>query len=548
MASLKDMLEMTMFRVGQAGLKYHIMEKGDAPSSVPTGRPVVSRENLPTVWSWQTSPNPEFPASIENIRCKSSNGDQQLVCSSIRWQSVRVRYMNRDCALELSKDYLLDDELTEKKSKRGCVHYDAQATTKRLYLDAEIDQSILLVFGFIIEPSPRGVNIRSFSESEKKACLNNDFVPNDVWNGGPNRACVEQVSQQFTKVRDLLTSQSGTTTIAQQAKAKVIVAVELIGCMPRADYSPGGIVSVARLYPHVFVWSNETLERISVEIEFIRPNVSSMACENLPGVDSMNHDMAILAVADQNGPPMGILPDLEWDNIFSYYDTEPKTNQEFVVVDPSYGLRSATAYRIPEVGPTWVPITIDKLGGQGAFDNVHIAPTMKWLGVEGDSTKEHIRMAPYCVHDCFHIHWRWGTKTGDEDHLKGWNNELPYQVVGAPHVPMNQRVIIKFGAATSGGPSLTYKAETVGETHPSQQWQIFCHHGCGYAYAIQRVISALGRIPNSFIDSRGALISWAPYYWALRYLPTLFYGAYERLRWDMDPAQNFAKRDAFRDL
>ena len=37
-------------------------------------------------------------------------------------------------------------------------------------------------------------------------------------------------------------------------------------------------------------------------------------------------------------------------------------------------------------------------------------------------TFEHIWMAPFCAHDCFHLHWRWADYFGDEAiQFKGWS-------------------------------------------------------------------------------------------------------------------------------
>ena len=73
----------------------------------------------------------------------------------------------------------------------------------------------------------------------------------------------------------------------------------------------------------------------------------------------------------------------------------------------------------------WNKHSVRKLGGQGEFDNLHIAPRMT---VKPDLLKlnpklqglDSIVMAPFCIHDCFHMHWRWGEKL-DSIQARGWS-------------------------------------------------------------------------------------------------------------------------------
>ena len=115
--------------------------------------------------------------------------------------------------------------------------------------------------------------------------------------------------------------------------------------------------------------------------------------------------------------------------------------------------------------------------GQGEFDNVHIAPKMfvpasaiDWpdFGVAGppsmrrayESVKE-ITMAPFCVHDCLHMHVRWGEWIGtnvftSDPAFRGWvGDDLPNDDNGSglPLVPANQKITLKLLPGEDSAPS-----------------------------------------------------------------------------------------------
>ena len=64
------------------------------------------------------------------------------------------------------------------------------------------------------------------------------------------------------------------------------------------------------------------------------------------------------------------------------------------------------------------------------------------------------------------------------DHsLQGWSGGNPYQKNGAPMIPENQTLRV-----SSSGAVFDYMPEA--EAVPSQEWQIFMHHGTGYVAAL----------------------------------------------------------------
>ena len=106
----------------------------------------------------------------------------------------------------------------------------------------------------------------------------------------------------------------------------------------------------------------------------------------------------------------------------------------------------------------------DKLAGQGAYDNLHLAPRMKFTSkVATGPTIPDIVMAPFCINDCFNTHTRWGTLNGGlPESNQGFSGRVPYQVSGAPLVPGNQTVWIsltKTGSTTGFGIPSSAKPE-----------------------------------------------------------------------------------------
>jgi hypothetical protein len=95
---------------------------------------------------------------------------------------------------------------------------------------------------------------------------------------------------------------------------------------------------------------------------------------------------------------------------------------------------------------------------------------------EGLYGLENVAMAPFCIHDCFHMHWRWSNGP-DDPQVKGWVANRPFAKAGAPLlVPGNQGVTLEMHSPVS----FTYTAKAEG--CPASEWEIILHH-CG-AYAL----------------------------------------------------------------
>src|SRR5262249_7881831 len=133
---------------------------------------------------------------------------------------------------------------------------------------------------------------------------------------------------------------------------------------------------------------------------------------------------------------------------------------------------------------------VEKVPGQGDFDNLHMSPqlNLELVRIEFNATigqrignltqlatfnpsafkksavyvnepektgTSRVWMAPFSSHDCLQTHWRWGSKES-APWTQGWNAEGPYKESGAPMVPLWQDAYMRIEA-----PNIyTYKAHS----------------------------------------------------------------------------------------
>lgn len=204
------------------------------------------------------------------------------------------------------------------------------------------------------------------------------------------------------------------------------------------------------------------------------------------------------------------------------------------------GTLSGAIQRLKSDGVNYKPDTIERLPAQGAYDNVHIAPTMKSSATPTeppDHQLKRIFMAPFCEHDCLHMHWRWaGYHT--KSFVHGWSGDVgdarvpgtPYKAPGAPMVPANQFVNVESTALNS----VKYVAKAVGERAPGPSppipagtFSIFFHHGMAYAIVLDSVLihgvdvlidSTSGGRDEPFLGLTEKAVTSVPVrYWRLRF-------------------------------
>ncbi len=256
--------------------------------------------------------------------------------------------------------------------------------------------------------------------------------------------------------------------------------------------------------------------------------------------------------ADNNSVEAGLSTGLKplpiWDNLFAYYKVTSATGSYVMIYrrtgpPKQLGWGDSQSMRQPaSVPPHAKPENLKKFPGQGSYDNLHLAapmfidpppflPANQQTNVKFAPTFKDIHMAPFCVHDCLHTHWRW---LGNTDSLGapitnpqqwGWSLEgKPYSILGAPMVPPNQEVTMTVNPA-----GFHYSADIADV--PACAWQVVMHHGSGFSVApnpekdIEKIKSDIigwvltGSIPG--IGRREAKIAgstaWPLFYWRLRF-------------------------------
>lgn len=334
------------------------------------------------------------------------------------------------------------------------------------------------------------------------------------------------------------------------------VVVELCPNKEWKDFVPGEITGFARIHPHAYIISNDDdVKHAEVSIGMHRP---AMAMTH--GDDSMMNEHTALVVTDTNVPhvpllPVG-LPIPYTDVLYDYYETDaynafknrtPKEGEhplqqkgEVTLVDPRF-----QDYRtIKGVIQRNSPITllrqsdVEKVPRQGMFDNVHLAPRMRWRAFKKTFTGgeevvfDHITMLNMCLHDCCHMHVRWPeffTNHAEQKMTWGWHAGKPFAKAGAPAVPENQTVFCSF----PNKHSLVYRA--VAHNPKEGELQVFCHHGL--AYAVDRWPGAMAftkqkmllttiremavRFGELYAYEAGELgdtpMTWQEFYWRIRW-------------------------------
>jgi hypothetical protein len=276
--------------------------------------------------------------------------------------------------------------------------------------------------------------------------------------------------------------------------------------------------------------------KVEASVRYNRPLRTTIADppDGLPGAkptchggyDASNGFISSIMIADANdsadqlGVPPGFVgknrPLPFWSHLFAYYmpdayGTIGLEAMRVVRTDRRWGRALAgTVVRDIEQGEDEYDI-LWKEARQGEFDNIHMAPTLRLngataalvarkvlLGLMEDEDRvditdpdshEHLRlndisMAPFCVHDCLHTHWRWGTQL-DEKAVLGWNENGPNAKAGAPQVPVNQDISVWMRSPCQ----MTYHAwagrddGSVGALSAGA-WQVIMHHGSAYAVSV----------------------------------------------------------------
>jgi hypothetical protein len=511
------------------------------------------------IWGYET--DKDDPTRVTNVTCRvrEDHFNNYVVAEEIRWghasmdspwgapgpftNDVKVLIKKAPVTLPLTTEFLWKSF----KTKGG---FNAANAHHFWPLFARHDEALLHVFVYnVLIFGPSSVVVESLRDQDQKEVralderlerLNSakpsdrtrfeDFMFQDnLWPTGAQDAA-------FTvEVGDL-----GKVTIGF---ARILVACSLTPCRERDDYQPGQPMGVGRLYPHILVTGTTDLERVEAGVQIRRPSAMTVL-DGACGCDEMTHDMGALVVTDSNknamalldvpAPGAGFVPHIYWANLFNYYVADPAEDAQLkgkvipVVVrhkppsdEDGSVMRDCSDIRAPD--KTFLGHgnlrKVTKLPGEGAFDNIHMAPKMKMTADfdyiefsppkdphvyqvrvkdsptwKSDLKMDKITMAPFCAHDCFHLHWRWGDNDADEPGAWGWGRELPHSEPGLPMVPQNQDVFLVVDSATQ----ISYLARA--HDAKAGRWQPFLHHGTGYALSIGKEVY-LGRVSAWMFDS-----------------------------------------------
>lgn len=533
MATLDEILADTMLFTAAAG--HRITPEADRdgfranrvinrPAEAP--EPGVEDEDA-RIWSWRLG---ETPGQIRGVDClvSSMHNMQMRVCDRIDFGQVRLKTENgREISLDLTPNFLV----------RQYYLYNGEisAGAHPLYpLASKVDVSMMHVFAYEVlngESAPDPENAANgFRKPDEATLARPTFMParqpGDDANPGPIGP---------DEHRRLVV-----------APTRVVVVVSLVCGKGRADFEPGEILFAGRLNPHLMIMANKPMQEVGGAVTIARPSTSSM--QNMGG---MNAEIESGLYRDNNDPLGGWVgyPLPLWNNLFD--DFHPSwTSPAYTMVRPNISADTISdAVKVTSVnrrilGGKYFSSSnrdVRRVARQGAFDNIHLAPThTNAPGATTFTGLNKIYMAPFCEHDCLHTHWRWGEYNGKR-HQHGWEATslawaptatnrtpgAPNKVPGAPMVPDNQTINVvpvnvhefRYEATAKG-----HSAARPGLPIPAGSWTFIFHHGSAYSLKLLDGVLAPSYaklwpfIYSPTWPTGGGLTNSGKMYWGLRYV------------------------------
>lgn len=538
MASLDDLLAHTLVRTAarEAGIETTIVDRLEVPRPSPEPIPEdaddeakigIVRSN--SIWQWAHGPT---PAIFHKVTCRSRGMGMNYhhampVADAVVFDSVRIRrtgsldWIN----LPIQEPYVIRREWIP----RGFVPAGRSSWWP---CTLPLDASGLVVLGYEIV----GGQVVPIADI---AILETDlFMPN------PKRSAIIR-----------MIAGEDTEAVVVVDRKRYLVVLEFATGREDNTFVSGLPMGFARLHPLVWVTSSEKLDLVEVQTTLQRPKKTVNH-----GDPTMMDEIKIMATTDTNQNVMATwYPEdkalMWWDTFFTgveddayrtFKSREPEIyangsqdhplqkTGEVTLADPRY----TNVRTIPRailrlrLEPSHEYDSVTKLPRQGQFDNVHLAPRMQltfrkrsWPAFEDlgeDVTLDNIVMAPFCAHDCLHLHTRWGIAHKDKSFC-GFSGSTPHMLAGGACVPTNQVVFASFP-----GPS-TLRLRCVAENVLPGEPQIFNHHGMGYACDVwpggEFTINAIKAFiettalnagePYPYMSDEGD--GWARLYWRLRY-------------------------------
>ncbi len=477
MPNLKTLLRQTLLGTALPGLV-----AGEGNGSAGGGRT--------RLWSWQ---RPRLD-HVSGLACDVPDATcgRLRVCERLEWHPLTVRYKQKSFTLRLEPDFLL---------RRFSATHGEIPTLTHGWLPTTLEAGSLLVFGYELNPGGQ------LGPMHRKALESDKLMPEPGAPPPPGRPVYVPSGKQLKLPASPL---------------RILVFVEFALCAPRADFEPLGVATMSRIRPHLMLVSNQDLEGFDAALTVMRPETTDMQLAPAHGLhsdqsDGMGRRQSLSLFTDTN---QFFLEKPFWSALFDYYKLHVASGS-YRMVSPSLAERSiGGAVSVYPSHPYPIPRTVHKVERQGAFDNLHIAPTMiaplriRQQAQFRNLPLERITMAPVCVHDCLHLHWRWG-RNYEGLAQRGWGRGGPHTAVGTPMIPPNQNLDLEVEESRG----FTYRV-AVHEKVPRGAPQYFMHHGMAYALALDSkllgmAVGALARM--SFPLSPEASQSWALFYFCLRY-------------------------------
>jgi hypothetical protein len=427
------------------------------------------------------------------------------VLDSLEWNNARATFGTDTFGLPLTRKFLLAVD-----SGNASLQMNADSSVM-FPLKATVQSHATLLFGYVVDVTTGAV------------------IPLDLTNA--------PVAGLDTWLRNGASSQPVTT-----GRRAVLALYDLTMNAPLDDFQPKppagpGPADTVRLYPLLSLWCATACDGAAADFAMTRPAASAMTDGMMPGAairgsfftDANEEPRSVWqdmdpGLRDTLLMPTGLpfvdsarlaavieswkyLPSPRWDSIFAHYKLDsdlPVT----AVVDRAKGRRTTSGVRRQKISATaaYAATDVTKVDGQGAFDNIHLAPEMSYKGAAAS-------MAPICQEDCLHLHWRWSEtfETFDNNYLFGWGRGAPYAKAGAPMIPENQNLSVSLTGTT-----FNYLPVATGVNPMS--WQIFMHHGMAYVAKLTFVGDGLPAL-----EAKGLTEVFPPPPWAQLYYHNRFW-------------------------
>jgi hypothetical protein len=527
--------------------------------------PNPSRPGRERLWGWTHAGNP--PNRIQNVDCRVRDYGYHgfRVFDQIELGRAEGRQLVNQVRIHPTRGAHVDLPLEERfvhSRFRMSDGYTGENSHWLWPLQARMDTGMVVAFAYELVqeggrtvPQPYELNRDPESAAALEELINGSGSPN--WGERVIRGNFMPTRSR----RHAPSAEVGTEAAGRGQSSRVIVALSFAVFRERADFEPGGIAGMAKVFPQLMVKASTPLQRLEAAVRMKRPSDSSVSVAGTGdshvgcGGDS-ERTITPLMVADANENAWALDIGPFWSDIFAYYDDDMGRigNTRMHVIKRS----GANNRRIESYGRRQVTIglpqtTLTKKAGQGEFDSIHVAPSLRVAATHfkyqplahqmvqairlpsspepipdrGQFHLDHVKMAPFCSHDCLHTHWRWGEGLSNgKRFVKGWSASAPYSELGAPMAQRNQDVYLTLLSKSE----MLYEVDAGPVSNgqiPSYSWQVINHHGSGFvsginipaAFAAVRVAvdtNSATKLANG-MSFTSAQSSSAVFYWLMRY-------------------------------